>query len=248
MGEREPLADRAPVDVRRLATQLRRMKDRSGLTLPGLAERTAQSAEAWESYLAAQSVPPLFAVKALAQASGADYERVTALWRLARRARRGRGKPLPVPDPLDPLTAEEGLPARGGRFAAFAALGALALAAFLTVLLTASPGTTRTPPPGAAPSAPATATPRPTSSRPSGTPALLPPSTPPSPGPPSAPATSAPESPPPSTSSSPPPSRTAPAATPTSAPPSTESAPPPPAPTATPLCLDVILLDVCVGG
>ena len=247
MGEWEPLVDRAPVDVRRLATQLRRMKDRSGLTLEGLAERTAQSAEAWESYLDARSVPPHFAVKALAQASGADHERVTALWKLARRARRGRGKPLPVPDPLDPLTAEEGLPARGGRFAAVAALGLLGLAAFLTVLLAAAPGTTRTPPPGAAPSAAATASPSPASSLPAGTPATLPPSTPPAPRSPSTPPP-APSTPPPSPPSpSTPPPRTAPPTTPPSAPPSPEPTPPP-SPTPTPLCLDVILLNLCVGG
>jgi hypothetical protein len=247
MGEWEPLGDRAPVDVRRLATQLRRMKDRSGLTLAGLAERTAQSTEAWESYLAARSVPPHFAVKALAQASGADHERATALWKAARRARRGRGKPLPLPDPLDPLTAEEGLPARSGRFAAFAALGALAVAAFLTVLLTASPGTTRTPPPGAVPSAPAAPAPRPTSSLPSGTPRSLPadaaPSAPLSPPP----ASASPRTPPARPPSTPP--RSTPPPTPSSPPPPTSpTLSPPPTPTSTPLCLDVILLNVCVGG
>lgn len=240
MGEWEPLGDRAPVDVRRLATQLRRMKDRSGLTLAGLAERTAQSTEAWESYLAARSVPPHFAVKALAQASGADHERATALWKAARRARRGRGKRLPVPDPLDPLTAEEGLPARGGRLAALAALGALAVAAFLTVLLTASPGTTRTPPPGAVSSAPAAPAPRPTSSLPSGTPRSLPPTAPP-----------APLSPPPASPSMPTPTPRPPSApppTPSSPPPPTDpTLPPSPTPTSTPLCLDVILLGLCVG-
>jgi len=109
------LADRIPVDMRRLATQLRRMKDRSGLTVPALAARTAQSAEAWELVLAGRQLPPLDAVEVLAQASGADYERIGALWRLAEKAGtasgdRGRGKPVPYPDPLDPLGAEEGLP------------------------------------------------------------------------------------------------------------------------------------------
>ena len=167
MGEWEPLADRIPVDVRRLATQLRQMKDRSGLTVPALAARTAQSAEAWSGYLAGEKVPPLAAVEVLVQASGADYARAAALWKLARKpSSRGASKPLPSPDPLDPLTPEEGLPARRGRLAAVAALSILGAAALLTVILTAVPGTGTTPPPGAAPKPPPTSATSPTHSRP----------------------------------------------------------------------------------
>lgn len=258
MGEWEPLADRTPVDVRRLATQLRRMKDRSGLTLPGLAARTAQSAEAWGAYLAAEKVPPLAAVEVLAQASGADYARVTALWKQARKAGgRGVGKRLPSPDPLDPLTAEEGLPARRGRFAALVALAVLAVAALLTVLLTAVPGTGRTPPPGAAPSPPPPTSQPPSHLHPEGPPRTTPPATPPpSPSPPQ------PSTPPPPTSTTPLPTRaptpTTPS-TPTAAftspprtpPPTTPSGPPPATtpstPTSTPLCLTVLVLGICLG-
>ena len=61
---------------------------------------TAQAAEAWELVLAGRQLPPLDAVEVLAQASGADYERIGALWRLAEKAGtaggdRGRGKPVP---------------------------------------------------------------------------------------------------------------------------------------------------------
>jgi Helix-turn-helix domain len=155
----EPLADRIPVDMRRLATQLRRMKDRSGLTVPALAARTAQSAESWERALAGRHVPPLDAVEVLAQASGADYDRIGALWKLAEKAAagsgdRGRGKPLPHPDPLDPLGADEGLPHRSRRLLLLVTAGVLAAAALVAVLLTAGPSTGRVPPGTAGPAVP----------------------------------------------------------------------------------------------
>ncbi|HEY5833486.1 helix-turn-helix domain-containing protein [Streptomyces sp.] len=160
MGQWEPLAEGIPVDVRRLATQLRRMKDRSGLTVPALAARTAEPAETWSRALAGRHLPPLAAVEVLAQASGADYDRVAALWHLAevagkgatgRAERRGR-KPLPSPDPLDPLGPEEGVPAGRRGFLLLAAVGVVAAAALAGVMLTAGASTGRAPvPPGAAP-------------------------------------------------------------------------------------------------
>ncbi|SEO18415.1 Helix-turn-helix domain-containing protein [Actinacidiphila rubida] len=158
MGQWEPLADRIPVDVRRLATQLRRMKDRSGLTVPALAARTAQPPDAWERAFAGRHLPPLDAVEVLAQVSGADYDRIGALWKLAEKAAtgsgdRGRGRPLPQPDPLDPLSPEEGLPRRSRRLLLLATVGALAVAALVAVLLTAGPSTGRVPPGTAGPTA-----------------------------------------------------------------------------------------------
>lgn len=151
MGTWEPLTGRTPVDVRRLATQLRRMKDRSGLTVPALAARTAQTAEVWERAFAGRQLPPLDAVEVLAQASGADYERIGALWRLAEKAAAGagdrvRGRPVPYPDPLDPLGSEEGLPGRRrGLVLLLGAVGLLAAAALVAVILTAGTSTGRAP-------------------------------------------------------------------------------------------------------
>jgi hypothetical protein len=172
----QPLADRIPVDMRRLATQLRRMKDRSGLTVPALAARTAQSAESWERAFAGRHLPPLDAVEVLAQASGADYDRIGALWKLAEKSAsgpgdRGRGKPVPYPDPLDPLGQEEGLPRRGHRMLLLSTLGVLAVAALVAVLLTAGPSTGRVPPGTAGPSAPGGLTPGGTAGASGGSPA-----------------------------------------------------------------------------
>lgn len=103
----EPLPDTMSENARRLAIQLRRMKDRSGLGVPTIAARTAQSTQAWEQYLNGAKVPPRDAVEALGQLCGADYDRLGALWELAER---GGGTHVPDPDPLDPLSPAEGLP------------------------------------------------------------------------------------------------------------------------------------------
>lgn len=171
MGQWEPLANRIPLDVRRLATQLRRMKDRSGLTVPALAARTGQSAETWSLALAGRRLPPLDAVEVLAQASGADYDRIGALWRLAEKAEagtgdRGSGKPVPYPDPLDPLGPQEGLPGRRRRFLLLAVVAVLAAAALAGVMLTAGPSDGHAPAfrDAGGPSAPSVAGPDPSSS------------------------------------------------------------------------------------
>ncbi len=150
MNQWEPLADRFPVDVRRFATQLRRMKDRSGLTVPALAARTAHPVTMWARALAGRQLPPLDAVEVLAQASGADYDRIAALWRLAEKASAGagdrvRGRPVPYPDPLDPLGPEEGLPGRRRRVLLLGAVGLLAAAALVAVIFTAVPSNGRAP-------------------------------------------------------------------------------------------------------
>jgi hypothetical protein len=150
VGQWEPLAERIPVDMRRLATQLRRMKDRSALTVPALAARTAHPVEGWERAFAGRQLPPLDAVEVLAQASGADYDRIGALWRLAEKAvtgsgDRGRGREIPYPDPLDPLGPDEGLPRQHRRAVLLATLGLLAAASLVAVLFMAGTSTGRSP-------------------------------------------------------------------------------------------------------
>ncbi|SHK64143.1 helix-turn-helix domain-containing protein [Actinacidiphila paucisporea] len=274
MGQWEPLADRIPLDMRRLATQLRRMKDRSGLTVPALAARTAESADAWAGYLAAAKVPPLAAVEVLAQACGADYDRVGALWKLAEKAStgtgdRGRDKPVPQPDPLDPLSAQDAMPARRRRFLLLAAAGVLAVAALLAVVLMAGTSNGRAPGGDAdSPGKGGTASGAPLPSAPprgrtpaaqdpggpggadtsSGAPVDTAAAVPPAPGPatPAAPAATATSAPPSGTPVPTAPGTTtsaAPSATPTAT--ATPSATP--SPTHTGLCLGLILLGVCVG-
>lgn len=134
----EPLPDTMGANARRLAVQLRRMKDRSGLALPAIAARTSLSTEVWERFLNGVKVPPLDAVEALGQLCGADYDRLDALWELAER---GGGSRVPDPDPLDPLAPYEGLPRgrrRRGRLlvAAFGLVPAVALGVLVLAGLT----------------------------------------------------------------------------------------------------------------
>lgn len=82
----EPLPETLDDSARRLAVHLRRAKDRSGLSVPALAARTASSTGAWERYFNGTQIPPRDAVEALGQLSGADDDRLIALWETADRA------------------------------------------------------------------------------------------------------------------------------------------------------------------
>ncbi|MFF4753669.1 helix-turn-helix domain-containing protein [Streptomyces sp. NPDC002514] len=86
MAEWKPLPDTLEPDARALVEQLRRLKDRSGLSLAALAERTLHSKSSWERYLNGKSAPPRQAVDALGRLVGADPARLAAQWELAARA------------------------------------------------------------------------------------------------------------------------------------------------------------------
>ncbi|MGW0877737.1 peptidoglycan-binding protein [Streptomyces sp. NPDC002740] len=69
--------------VRQLLTQLRRLKDHSGLSMRQLAAKTAYSEKSWERYLGGRSLPPREAVEALARIGGVDPVRLLALHEVA---------------------------------------------------------------------------------------------------------------------------------------------------------------------
>ncbi|MEJ8650091.1 DUF2690 domain-containing protein [Streptomyces sp. MS1.AVA.3] len=66
--------------------QLRRLVDRSGLSVAAVADRTGYSKTSWERYLNGRLLPPLRAVVALAETTGAHPSHLTTLWELAERA------------------------------------------------------------------------------------------------------------------------------------------------------------------
>ncbi|MCX4636700.1 DUF2690 domain-containing protein [Streptomyces sp. RPA4-5] len=72
--------------VREFAGQLRRLVDRSGLSVAALADATGYSKTSWERYLNGRLLPPQRAVVALAEATGAHPAHLTTLWELAERA------------------------------------------------------------------------------------------------------------------------------------------------------------------
>ena len=78
-----PLPDSLPREARHLVEQLRRLKDRTDLSLAELARRTAYSKSSWQRYLSGAKQPPRGAVEALCRVAGADQARLLALWDLA---------------------------------------------------------------------------------------------------------------------------------------------------------------------
>ncbi|TYR64897.1 helix-turn-helix domain-containing protein [Streptomyces parvus] len=68
---------------RRFVDRMRELKDRSGLSLAALANRTSYSKSSWERYLNGKSLPPAEAVRELAGLCGADANQLLALHSLA---------------------------------------------------------------------------------------------------------------------------------------------------------------------
>ncbi|MGW7002084.1 helix-turn-helix domain-containing protein [Streptomyces sp. NPDC054933] len=72
--------------MRQLVVQLRRLKDRSGLSLKSLQAKTPFSSSSWERYLNGKALPPEAAVEALATLAGADPASLLALREAAEEA------------------------------------------------------------------------------------------------------------------------------------------------------------------
>lgn len=105
MSRWRPLPDTLDTDAQRLAKELRVLKERTGLSLDGLARKTPYSKSAWHRYLNGEKLPPRSAVEALAQVAGADREQLLAVYDAAYRARTAPVAPPPVA-PTAPLPAE----------------------------------------------------------------------------------------------------------------------------------------------
>lgn len=113
MTRRTPSPERA-----RLAAALRELKARTGLSLTGLAERTAYSKSSWDRYLNGKALPPRQAVQDLCRLAREPDSRCLALWEIAEsewsgRATDGTGTgtdagttpiPIPIPTPAPPPT------------------------------------------------------------------------------------------------------------------------------------------------
>ncbi|MEU9064886.1 DUF2690 domain-containing protein [Streptomyces sp. NPDC048430] len=72
--------------VREFAGQLRRLVDRSGLSLAAVADRTGYSRTSWERYLNGRLLAPKGAIVALAEVTGVQQHHLTTMWELAERA------------------------------------------------------------------------------------------------------------------------------------------------------------------
>jgi transcriptional regulator with XRE-family HTH domain len=80
------LPDSLDQRVRQLVVQLRRLKDRSGLSLDVLAGKTGYSRSSWDRYLNGKALPPRHAVEELARVAGADPVRLLVLHEVAEEA------------------------------------------------------------------------------------------------------------------------------------------------------------------
>jgi len=73
-----------------LAAALRELKDRTGLSLAGLAERTAYSKSSWHRCLTGTTLPPRRAVEDLCRLADEPPGRCLALWEIAESTESGR--------------------------------------------------------------------------------------------------------------------------------------------------------------
>jgi transcriptional regulator with XRE-family HTH domain len=80
------LPDELDPQVREFASQLRRLVDRSGLSVASVADRTGYSKTSWERYLNGRLLAPKGAIVALAEVTGTNPIHLTTMWELAERA------------------------------------------------------------------------------------------------------------------------------------------------------------------
>ncbi|MCX4905993.1 helix-turn-helix transcriptional regulator [Streptomyces sp. NBC_00878] len=109
MSAWQPLPADLPPEVRHFVEQLRLLKDRTGLSLVALGERTAYSKSSWHRYLNATQPPPRQAVVALCRVTRTDAERFCVRWEMAVRVWPRIVVPVQVPAP-----APAGAPPGGG--------------------------------------------------------------------------------------------------------------------------------------
>ncbi|MDO0935759.1 DUF2690 domain-containing protein [Streptomyces sp. DG2A-72] len=80
------LPDELDPQVREFASQLRRLVDRSGLSVAAVADRTGYSKTSWERYLNGRLLAPKGAIVALAEVTETNPIHLTTMWELAERA------------------------------------------------------------------------------------------------------------------------------------------------------------------
>ncbi|KOV23137.1 helix-turn-helix domain-containing protein [Streptomyces sp. XY152] len=95
-----------------LAAALREMRQRTGLSLTGLKERTPFSRSSWGRYLKGDTLPPREAVRALCRLAGEPEGRCLALWEIAEAASSGRAAHAPPDAPAPSRGAPPDAPPR----------------------------------------------------------------------------------------------------------------------------------------
>ncbi|QOV36443.1 DUF2690 domain-containing protein [Streptomyces ferrugineus] len=94
----------------RLAASLRELKGRTGLSLAGLAAKTAFSKSSWDRYLNGRTLPPREAVQELCRLAGEREGRCLALWEIAESEGSGRATAQEARGPTSPSPPDEATP------------------------------------------------------------------------------------------------------------------------------------------
>ncbi|OEV28496.1 hypothetical protein AN219_20595, partial [Streptomyces nanshensis] len=81
-----PLPEELDPQIREFTSQLRRLVDRSGMSVATIADRTGYSKSSWERYLNGRLLPPRGAAHALGDVTGIDIRHLETMWELAERA------------------------------------------------------------------------------------------------------------------------------------------------------------------
>ncbi|MGW4173674.1 DUF2690 domain-containing protein [Streptomyces chartreusis] len=146
----------------RLAAALRELKGRTGLSLVGLAAKTAFSKSSWDRYLNGRTLPPRDAVQELCRLAGEPEGRCLALWEIAESEGSGRaaaqppGEAAPVEDDERQVSADQSSVHRRATLVAVLAsvsavvVGGVAAAALLLPERGGEPGASLSPPPSVA--------------------------------------------------------------------------------------------------
>ncbi|MFE2265483.1 helix-turn-helix domain-containing protein [Streptomyces griseosporeus] len=102
-----------PPQAGRLASALRELRTRTGLSMAALAAKTTYSKSSWERYLNGKSLPPREAVQDLCRLAGEPEGHCLALWEIAESAWSGRaaGATAPTSAPEDPPDRRDRHPA-----------------------------------------------------------------------------------------------------------------------------------------
>ncbi|MFG7946703.1 helix-turn-helix domain-containing protein, partial [Streptomyces cacaoi] len=80
------LPDELDPQIKEFTSQLRRLVDRSGMSIATVADRTGYSKSSWERYLNGRLLPPRGATQALAEVTGTEVRHLGTMWELAERA------------------------------------------------------------------------------------------------------------------------------------------------------------------
>jgi transcriptional regulator with XRE-family HTH domain len=117
-----PTPPTPPPEQARLTAALRELKQRTGLSLAALAQRTTYSKSSWERYLNGKTLPPRQAVEDLCRLAREPAGRCLALWEIAESECSGRAATAPTatatatsPDTPSPSPSPEKTPEETGR-------------------------------------------------------------------------------------------------------------------------------------